>query len=128
MDPEDPENFAKAIDDKTKAVFVETLGNPNSNIVDFERISEIAHKNGIPLIVDNTFATPYLFRPLEHGADVVVESATKFIGGHGTVLGGVIIEGDGFDWGNGKFPGSPTPATTASASGRRSGTRRSSPG
>ena len=105
VDPEDPENFAKAIDDKTKAVFVETLGNPNSNIVDFERISEIAHKNGIPLIVDNTFATPYLFRPLEHGADVVVESATKFIGGHGTVLGGVIIEGDGFDWGNGKFPG-----------------------
>lgn len=105
VDPEDPENFAKAIDDKTKAVFVETLGNPNSNIVDFERISEIAHRNGIPLIVDNTFATPYLFRPLEHGADVVVESATKFIGGHGTVLGGVIIEGDGFDWGNGKFPG-----------------------
>ena len=105
VDPEDPENFAKAIDGNTKALFVETLGNPNSNIVDFERISEIAHENGIPLIVDNTFATPYLFRPLEHGADVVVESATKFIGGHGSVLGGVIIEGDGFDWGNGKFPG-----------------------
>jgi len=105
VDPEDPENFAKAIDDKTKAVFVETLGNPNSNIVDFEKISEIAHSRGVPLIVDNTFATPYLFRPLEHGADIVVESATKFIGGHGTVLGGVIVEGDGFDWGNGKFPG-----------------------
>ena len=105
VDPEDPENFAKAIDDKTKAVFVETLGNPNSNIVDFEKISEIAHSRGVPLIVDNTFATPYLFMPLEHGADIVVESATKFIGGHGTVLGGVIVEGDGFDWGNGKFPG-----------------------
>ena len=81
------------------------MGNPNSNVADFERLSAIAHGHGIPLIVDNTFASPYLFRPLEHDADIVVESATKFIGGHGTVLGGVIIEGDQFDWGNGKFPG-----------------------
>ena len=105
VDQDDFDAVEKAIDENTKAVFVETLGNPNSNIVNFERISEIAHRHGVPLIVDNTFATPYLLRPLEHGADVVVESATKFIGGHGTVLGGVIVEGDGFDWGNGKFPG-----------------------
>ncbi|MDO5852536.1 MAG: O-acetylhomoserine aminocarboxypropyltransferase/cysteine synthase [Thermoplasmata archaeon] len=104
VDPDEEGAFEKAINDKTKAIFVETFGNPNSNIVDFEKISAIAHAHGIPLIVDNTFATPYLFRPLEHGADVVVESATKFIGGHGTVLGGVIIEGGNFDWGNGKFP------------------------
>lgn len=104
----DPDNYAdleKNIDDKTKALFVETLGNPNSNVADFEKLSEIAHKHGIPLVVDNTFATPYLIRPLEHGADIVVESATKFIGGHGTVLGGLIIEGGKFDYGNGKFPG-----------------------
>ncbi len=104
----EPDNYAeidKLIDDKTKALFVETLGNPNSNVADFEKLSEIAHKHGIPLVVDNTFATPYLIRPLEHGADIVVESATKFIGGHGTVLGGVIIEGGNFDYGNGKFPG-----------------------
>ncbi len=105
VDPDDYKAIEAAIDGRTKALFVETLGNPNSNIVDFEKLSSIAHSHGIPLIVDNTFATPYLFRPLEHGADVVVESATKFIGGHGTVLGGVIVEGDGFDWGNGKFPG-----------------------
>ena len=105
VDPDDYKAIEEAIDDKTKALFVETLGNPNSNIADFEKLSAIAHSNGIPFIVDNTFATPYLFRPLEHGADIVVESATKFIGGHGTVLGGVIVEGDGFDWGNGKFPG-----------------------
>ena len=105
VDPDDYEAYEKAIDENTKAVFIETLGNPNSNIIDFSKVSAIAHKNGIPLVVDNTFATPYLFRPLEHGADIVVESATKIIGGHGTVLGGVIIEGDKFDWGNGKFPG-----------------------
>lgn len=105
VDPADFDAIEKAIDDKTKLLFVETLGNPNSNVADFEKLSAIAHKHGIPLIVDNTFATPYLFRPLEHGADIVVESATKFIGGHGTVLGGAIVEGDGFDWGNGKFPG-----------------------
>ena len=105
VDPEDGiEAFEKQIDDDTRAVFIETIGNPNANLIDVESLSEVAHKHGIPLVVDNTFASPYLFRPLEHGADVVVESATKFIGGHGTVLGGVIIEGDGFDWGNGKFP------------------------
>lgn len=105
VDPEDGiEAFEKQIDDDTRAVFIETIGNPNANLIDVEALSEVAHKHGIPLVVDNTFASPYLFRPLEHGADVVVESATKFIGGHGTVLGGVIIEGDGFDWGNGKFP------------------------
>lgn len=105
VDPDDYKAIESAIDGRTKALFVETIGNPNANLVDFEKLSSIAHAHGIPFIVDNTFATPYLFRPLEHGADVVVESATKFIGGHGTVLGGVIIEGDGFNWGNGKFPG-----------------------
>lgn len=105
VEPDDYDAYEKNIDDNTKAIFIETLGNPNSNIIDFDKVSSIAHKHGIPLIVDNTFATPYLFRPLEHGADVVVESATKFIGGHGTVLGGTITEGDKFDWGNGKFPG-----------------------
>lgn len=105
VDPEDGiDAFEKQIDDDTRAVFIETIGNPNANLIDVEALSAVAHKHGIPLVVDNTFASPYLFRPLEHGADVVVESATKFIGGHGTVLGGVIIEGDGFDWGNGKFP------------------------
>ena len=95
-----------AIKENTKAIFIETLGNPNSSIADVEAIADVAHRNGIPLIVDNTFATPYLFRPLEHGADVVVHSATKFIGGHGTTLGGVIIDGGSFDWAaNDKFPG-----------------------
>ncbi len=102
----DPKNFEKAIRPNTKAVFLESLGNPNSDIIDLDAVSEIAHKNGIPIIVDNTFATPYLFRPIEHGADIVVHSATKFIGGHGTVLGGVIIDGGKFDWAqNDKFPG-----------------------
>ncbi len=105
VDPDDPAEVESAIDGNTRALFVETLGNPNSDVADLEGLSEIAHRHGIPLIVDNTFASPYLLRPLEHGADIVVESATKFIGGHGTVLGGVIVEGDGFDWGNGKFPG-----------------------
>ena len=105
VNSDDVENFQKAIKPNTKAIFVETLGNPNSNVVDVEAVAEIAHKNGIPLIVDNTFATPYLFRPLEHGADIVVHSATKFIGGHGTSIGGVIIDGGKFDWSaSGKFP------------------------
>lgn len=95
-----------AIQKNTKAIFLETLGNPNSSIIDVEAVAEIAHSHGIPLIVDNTFASPYLFRPLEHGADIVVHSATKFIGGHGTTLGGVIIDGGKFDWAAGdKFPG-----------------------
>ena len=99
------ENFQKAIKPNTKAIFIETLGNPNSNVVDVEAIAKVAHDNGIPLIVDNTFATPYLFRPIEHGADIVVHSATKFIGGHGTSIGGVIIDSGKFDWAaSGKFP------------------------
>ncbi len=106
VDGADPGNFEKAIRPNTKAIFLESLGNPNSDIIDLERVSEIAHKNGIPVIIDNTFATPYLFRPIEHGADIVVHSATKFIGGHGTVLGGVIIDSGKFDWAqNDKFPG-----------------------
>ena len=106
VDPSDPENFEKAIQPNTKLLYAETLGNPNSDVIDLEAISEIAHKHGIPLIVDNTFATPYLLRPIEHGADIVVHSATKFIGGHGTVMGGVVIDGGKFDWAqNDKFPG-----------------------
>lgn len=106
VDPSDPENFEKAIQPNTKLLYAETLGNPNSDVIDLEAISEIAHKHGIPLLVDNTFATPYLLRPIEHGADIVVHSATKFIGGHGTVMGGVVIDGGKFDWAqNDKFPG-----------------------
>lgn len=106
IDADDINNFKKAIKANTKAIFIETLGNPNSSIIDVDAVAKIAHENGIPLIVDNTFATPYLFRPIEHGADVVVHSATKFIGGHGTALGGVIIDSGKFDWAqNDKFPG-----------------------
>lgn len=106
VDPSDPENFAKAIKPNTKLFFAETLGNPNSDVLDIEAVSAIAHKNGIPLIVDNTFATPYELRPIEHGADIVVHSATKFIGGHGSAMGGVIVDGGKFDWAqNDKFPG-----------------------
>jgi OAH/OAS sulfhydrylase len=105
VDPENLANFENAIKDNTKAIFIESLGNPNSNIIDVDALAEIAHKHKIPLIVDNTFGTPYLFRPIEHGADVVVHSATKFIGGHGTSLGGVIVDSGKFDWiGSGKFP------------------------
>lgn len=105
VDPDRVENFEAAIQENTKAIFIESLGNPNSNIIDLKTISEIAHKHGIPVIVDNTFGTPYLFRPLEHGADIVVHSATKFIGGHGSSLGGVIVDGGKFDWkGSGRFP------------------------
>ena len=106
VDPDDVSNFEKAIQDNTRAIFVESLGNPNSNLIDIDELSEVAHKHGIPLIADSTFATPYLFRPIEHGADVVVHSATKFIGGHGTSLGGVIVDSGKFDWeASGKFPG-----------------------
>lgn len=105
VDPDDLTNFDQAIQPNTKAVFIESLGNPNSNIIDIAKIAEIAHKHKIPLIVDNTFATPYLLRPIEYGADVVVHSATKFIGGHGTTIGGVIIDSGKFDWeSSGKFP------------------------
>ncbi|WEV75928.1 O-acetylhomoserine aminocarboxypropyltransferase/cysteine synthase family protein [Bifidobacterium sp. ESL0800] len=106
VDPADPQNFEGAIQENTKLVYFETFGNPNADLPDFEAISAIAHKHHLPVFVDNTFATPYLFRPLEHGADVVVESATKFIGGHGTTLGGLIVEGGHFNWAEvpGKFP------------------------
>ena len=105
VDPADLLNFEKAIQENTKAVYIETLGNPNSNIIDIEAVAEIAHRHKIPLIIDNTFGTPYLIRPIEHGADIVVHSATKFIGGHGTAIGGVIVDSGKFDWeGSGKFP------------------------
>ena len=106
VDPSDPENFEKAIQPNTKLLYAETLGNPNSDVIDLEAIAAVAHRHGIPFIVDSTFATPYLLRPIEHGADVVVHSATKFIGGHGTVMGGVVIDAGKFDWAqNDKFPG-----------------------
>ena len=105
VDPDEPGAFERAITPGTKAIFIETLGNPHSNLVDIEALAALAHGNGIPLVVDNTFATPWLLRPIEHGADVVVHSATKFIGGHGTTLGGVIVDGGKFDWeASGKFP------------------------
>ncbi|MDE5964249.1 MAG: aminotransferase class V-fold PLP-dependent enzyme, partial [Eubacterium sp.] len=105
VDPDDLANFENAIQDNTKAIFFETLGNPNSNLVDIEKLAEIAHKHNIPLVVDSTFATPYLLRPIEYGVDIVVHSATKFIGGHGTTLGGVIVDSGKFDWkASGKFP------------------------
>ncbi len=110
VNPDDPENFRKDITEKTKALYIESIGNPGINLVDIEKVAEIAHANGIPLIVDNTFGTPYLIKPIEYGADVVVHSATKFIGGHGTSIGGVIIDGGRFDWSaSGKFPGFTTP-------------------
>lgn len=105
VDPADLSNFEKAIRPNTKALYIETLGNPNSNIIDIAKVADIAHRHQIPLIVDNTFGTPYLIRPIEHGADIVVHSATKFIGGHGTSLGGVIVDSGKFDWvASGKFP------------------------
>ena len=105
VDPDEPGAFERAITPRTKAIFIETLGNPHSNLVDIEALAALAHGNGIPLVVDNTFATPWLLRPIEHGADIVVHSATKFIGGHGTTLGGVIVDGGKFDWeASGKFP------------------------
>ncbi len=106
VDPDDPENFRTAITPKTKALFIETIGNPGTNIIDIEAVAAIAHENGIPLIIDNTFGTPYLIRPIEFGADIIVHSATKFIGGHGTSIGGVIVDSGKFDWSaSGKFPG-----------------------
>lgn len=105
VDPSDPENFERAIKENTKALYIETLGNPNSDVVDIEAIANIAHAHKIPLLADSTFATPYLLRPIEYGADIVIHSATKFIGGHGTTIGGVIVDGGKFDWeASGKFP------------------------
>ncbi|MFB9860524.1 O-acetylhomoserine aminocarboxypropyltransferase/cysteine synthase family protein [Salinicoccus siamensis] len=105
VDTKDIDNVSRKIKHNTKAIFIETIGNPEGNIEDIEALAEIASTHGIPLIVDNTFATPYLCRPLEHGANVVVHSATKFLGGHGTSIGGVIVDGGNFNWNNGKFPG-----------------------
>ena len=105
VDPSDVANFERAVRPETRAIFIETLGNPNSNVIDIEAVAAVAHRHGIPLIVDNTFGTPDLIRPIEHGADIVVHSATKFIGGHGTSLGGVIVDSGRFDWAaSGKFP------------------------
>ena len=105
VDPADIRNFEKAIRPETKLLFIETFGNPNGNVIDIEKVAEIAHRHRIPLVVDNTFATPFLLRPIEHGADIVVHSATKFIGGHGTTIGGVIVDSGKFDWkASGKFP------------------------
>ena len=106
VDPSQPENFEAAIKENTKLIYAETLGNPNSDVIDLSAVAAIAHRHGIPLIVDNTFATPYYLRPIEYGADIVVHSATKFIGGHGTVMGGVVVDSGKFDWTqNDKFPG-----------------------
>ena len=104
VDPDDLDNFRRAITEKTKLVYVETVANPRMNVIDIEGVAEIAHEAGVPLMIDNTFATPYLCRPIEFGADIVVHSTTKFIGGHGTSIGGVIIDSGKFDWNNGKFP------------------------
>jgi O-acetylhomoserine (thiol)-lyase len=104
VDPSDPRNFARAINDKTRAVFAETLGNPKLDVLDIEAVASVAHDAGVPLIIDNTVPTPYLCRPLEWGADIVVHSTTKFIGGHGTSIGGIVVDGGKFNWANGKFP------------------------
>ena len=110
VQPDDPENFRAAINEKTKAIYIESIGNPGINLIDFEAVAKIAHEHGLPLIVDNTFATPYLFRPFDHGADILVHSATKFIGGHGTTIGGLIVDSGKFDWAaSGKFPGMTEP-------------------
>lgn len=105
VDPEEENSFENAIKENTKAIFIETLGNPNSNLIDIEAVAAVAHKHGIPLVIDSTFATPYVIRPIEYGADIVVHSATKFIGGHGTAIGGVIVDAGSFDWkASGRYP------------------------
>jgi O-acetylhomoserine (thiol)-lyase len=104
VEPDDPENFRKAITPKTKCIYGETISNPRGNVLDIEAVAKIAHENGIPLVIDNTFATPYVCRPIDYGADIVVHSLTKFMGGHGTSIGGIIVDGGKFDWANGKFP------------------------
>jgi O-acetylhomoserine (thiol)-lyase len=109
-DPDEPENLRKAITKKTKAVYAETIGNPLINVLDIEALARIAHDSGIPLVIDNTFATPYLCRPIEFGADIVVHSATKYIGGHGTAMGGIVVDSGKFPWGNGNFPGMTQPS------------------
>jgi O-acetylhomoserine (thiol)-lyase len=112
VEPDDPENFRKAITPKTKLLFGETISNPRSNILDIEAVAKIAHEHGVPLVVDNTFATPYVTRPIDYGADIVVQSLTKFMGGHGNSIGGIIVDGGKFPWNNGNFPHftNPSPA------------------
>ena len=110
VDPSDPENFRRAITPRTRVLYGETIGNPQIGVLDIQAVAEIAHEAGVPLMIDNTFATPYLCRPLEHGADIVVHSATKFIGGHGTAIGGIIVESGRFPWDNGNFPGMTEPS------------------
>ncbi|HLB30779.1 MAG TPA: O-acetylhomoserine aminocarboxypropyltransferase/cysteine synthase family protein [Gammaproteobacteria bacterium] len=110
VDPDDPENFRRALTKKTRCLYAETIGNPLNNVLDIEAVAAIARDAGIPLVMDNTFATPYLCRPFDHGADIIVHSATKFIGGHGTSIGGVIVESGRFDWANGNFPGMTEPS------------------
>ena len=109
VDPSVVENFRRAVNEHTRAIFVETIGNPDINVVDFEAIARVAEDSGVPLIVDNTFGTPYLFRPFDYGANISVHSATKYIGGHGTSIGGLLVDGGNFNWGNGKFPDFTTP-------------------
>src|SRR5690606_25040275 len=106
VDPSNPEALRSAITEKTKAIYIESVGNPKGDMADIRAIADIAHEHGIPLIVDNTIPSPYLLRPIEHGADIVVHSATKFIGGHGTSIGGIIVDSGKFDWkASGRFPG-----------------------
>jgi O-acetylhomoserine (thiol)-lyase len=110
VDPDEPENFRKALTPRTRCIYAETIGNPLNNVLDIEAVAAIAREAGIPLVIDNTFATPYLCRPFDHGADIVTHSATKFIGGHGTSIGGVLVESGRFDWNNGMFPGMTEPS------------------
>jgi O-acetylhomoserine (thiol)-lyase len=110
VNPDDPENFRRAITDRTRVVYGETIGNPRANVLDIEAVAAIAHEAGVPLMIDNTFGTPFLCRPIEFGVDIVVHSATKFIGGHGTAIGGIIVESGRFNWHNGKFPGMTEPS------------------
>ena len=110
VDSADPENFRRAIKPNTKALYAETLGNPQLNVLDIAAVASIAHDAGVPLVIDNTLASPYLCRPIEHGADIVIHSVTKYLGGHGTTMGGVVVESGKFDWGNGKFPQMTTPS------------------
>jgi O-acetylhomoserine (thiol)-lyase len=110
VDSADPENFRRAIRPNTKALYAETLGNPQLNVLDIAAVAAVAHEAGVPLVIDNTLASPYLCRPIEHGADIVIHSVTKYLGGHGTTMGGVVVESGKFDWGNGKFPQMTTPS------------------
>jgi O-acetylhomoserine (thiol)-lyase len=118
VDPDDPSAWQKAVRANTKAFFGETIGNPAGNVLDIETVAAIAHEHELPLIVDNTFATPYLCRPIEWGADIVIHSATKFIGGHGTSIGGVVVEAGTFNWSNGRFPVVADPSTACSSTRR----------